>query len=207
MIIAFSGCDGVGKTTLLHETAKILQKQGYRVKAFKPLAQSTIFCQNLLTVKKGYPGTIGDLNTRLRLLIAFETYQISNKLLEEQYEYDYILLDRWTLCQRVYGAVWQNVEPLAEHILDQCIIPDITFIIDAEEQVVDRRLAQRKERKPIEDMYALKRVLRRYRQIAEKANDRTILIDNSNREIETTLQCIVNEINRCLVAEKEVKEC
>lgn len=199
MIIAFAGCDGVGKTTLLYETEKILQNQGYRVKAFKPLAQSTPFCQNLLAIKKGYPCSVGDLNTRLRLLIAFETYQISLRVQEEQKEYDYILLDRWTLCQRIYGAVWQNVEPLAEHILDQCLKPDLTFIIDADEKVVDRRLSQRSERKPIEDMYALKRVLRRYRNYAKTTRDSIVLIDNIDGEMESSVQRIINELKGHLI--------
>lgn len=206
MIVVFAGCDGTGKTTLLHETEKTLREQGYRVKALKPLAQSTPFCQHLLMIKKGYPGSVNDLNTRLRLLIAFETYQISLKLLEEQNKYDYILLDRWTLCQRIYGAVWQNVEPLAEHILDKCLKPDVTFIIDADERVVDRRLSERSERKPIEDMYALKRVLRRYRQYASMAKERTILVDNNDGKMESSLRCIINELTNFHQADSHIGE-
>ncbi len=200
MIIAFAGCDGVGKTTLLYETEKMLRSQGYSVKAFKPLAQSTPFCQSLLTIKQGYSGTTGDLNTRLRLLIAFETYRISLKLKEEQNKYDYILLDRWTLCQRVYAAIWQNIEPLAEHILNQCLDPDITFIIDADEEDVDRRLSQRTERKPIENMFALKRVLRSYRNHAKLTRNKFVLIDNREGKMESAVQEILNKLNEFVPA-------
>lgn len=190
MLVAFAGCDGVGKTTIMHAVQSKLIEKGYSVKALKPLAQGTEFSDNIRAIRCGYEENAHTLNNKIRVLIAYETLRISKIISAELENFDFILLDRWTLCQIVYAIVWQNEEPLADHILQLCIKPDITILIDGDEDMVNRHIDMRSEREDIEDRAALRRILRTYRKFA--ANDNSIkMVVNEAGLIEKTIENVL----------------
>lgn len=193
MLVAFAGCDGVGKTTIIRAVQAKLIEKGYSVKVLKPLAQGTEFSGNIRVIRCGYKENKHTLNNKIRVLIAYETFCVSKMISAELENFDFILLDRWTLCQIVYATVWGNEEPLADHILQLCIKPDITILVDGDEDVVNRHIDMREQREDIEDRAALRRILRTYRKFA--ANDDSIKrVVNEEGLIEKTIENVLEHL-------------
>ena len=193
MLVAFAGCDGVGKTTIIDCVGKQLEQNGYKVKTLKPLSQENEYVGDIAKIKRGYVGDPHEINTKTRLIIAYVTYLASKSIENDIGNFDFILLDRWTLCQRVYATVWQNMDTLADHILDQCVKADMTILIDGDENMVNKHIESRIEREEIENKYALRRVLRTYRKYAQKDNSIRVIV-NKEGCLEETIQEIVDVI-------------
>ena len=191
MLVAFAGCDGVGKTSIISCVRRSLEQQGFRVKALKPISQENECVREIARIKQGYIGNPHDVNTKTRLIIAYATYLASKAIEKDMEEYDYVLLDRWTLCQRVYATVWQNEDSFADHILDQCIRADVTILIDGDENMVNKHIESRAEREEIENKYALRRILRTYRKFAKKDSNIQVVV-NREGEMEEAVRTIVD---------------
>lgn len=104
----------------------------------------------------------------------------SEKIKEAHSSFDYVLVDRWTMCQEVYDKTWFVWNDFINECLALCYKPDIVFLISAEMDIVQRRLSSRPVVKETENIFSLKRVNRLYHNLAKEngweviENDKTL---------------------------------
>lgn len=182
MIIAFVGVDGTGKTTLLSKFEKYLKKNNKQVQILKALKPGTNFLTNYNIVKhefiKDYPDKLHYFNIISSHLMSFDLFQQSEYLKKINNDDNVILLDRWAICQKLYSQVWMAENQFSKMVYKMCLVPDLTFVLDCELNVIKKRLELRGGANEFENYLALRRLKKKYIRYAE-SDENAILIRNN----------------------------
>ncbi|MEM0348994.1 MAG: dTMP kinase [Candidatus Caldarchaeum sp.] len=154
-VVAWEGVDGSGKTTLMNAVVSKLAERGHGVQTYKTpsLTPSGIFAAQ----HGNRPET--DPLTRMLLFLAntSDDSSVIKKIIEEK-KPDYMMIDRYSLCSVVYGfALWSKrygrkveeklftqfieiVEMLGKDVFAK---PDLTVVVEVDEETRRRRTAQK----------------------------------------------------------------
>lgn len=183
-LIAFVGMDGVGKTGILNSIYSILVERGKKVAKIKPESGDTEIAKVLRMIRDAYSQKDKqqqrELNQKIAEALALDLLKASEKIKEAHSSFDYVLVDRWTMCQEVYDKTWFVWNDFINECLTLCYKPDIVFLISAEMDIVQRRLSSRPVVKKTENIFSLKRVSRLYHNLAKEngweviENDKTL---------------------------------
>ncbi|WP_158318799.1 dTMP kinase [Robertmurraya kyonggiensis] len=191
MFIAFSGIDGAGKTTIINAIERWLRSEGYNVNSMKSVKGDSIYCNNFekiisnykKTYSENFPGKYGSI------ILAFKLFQESEEIKSFSRDNNIILMDRWKLCHDAYSSAYLLNSKALKSILDNCIEPDITFLIDVNLSVALERISQRDVIKKQETYPVLYRAKKRYLQAAKEKNN-IFLIGNSDGELNEAIEKI-----------------
>ncbi|MDR0404883.1 MAG: hypothetical protein LBH37_03750 [Oscillospiraceae bacterium] len=185
MIIAFVGVDGTGKTTLLSKFAEYLKQTGKTVTIIKALRPDTTFAKNYNMVRKEffekYPNKKHELNVIGSYIMGFDLLQNSEDIKDSDSSNKVIILDRWAICQQLYAKVWIAENDFTNIVYSMCLEPDLTFVIDSEMDLIEKRIQSRGGANEFENILCLRRLKKLYCKYAME-NEKAILIKN-NREI------------------------
>lgn len=197
-LIAFVGMDGVGKTGILNSIYSILVERGKKVAKIKP---ETEIAKVLRMIRDAYSQKDKqqqrELNQKIAEALALDLLKTSEKIKEAYSSFDYVLVDRWTMCQEVYDKTWFVWNDFINECLALCYKPDIVFLISAEMDIVQRRLSSRPVVKETENIFSLKRVNRLYHNLA-KENGWEVIENNK------TLDDAVSKVYQKLLEEPSV---
>ncbi|HAU86735.1 MAG TPA: hypothetical protein DCW90_14960 [Lachnospiraceae bacterium] len=195
MIIAFVGIDGSGKTTLLSEFAKYVVSTGKKVQIIKALNQKTQFMKNYNSVRKKFFEQHEDKKHELNVIgsyiMSFDLLQQSELIKQQDSSDTVTILDRWAICQQLYAKVWMATNDFTNIVYDMCLEPDITFVINADLNVIEQRIEQRGGANEFENMMSLRRLRKLYLKYAD-GHDKAVLVEN-NGEFNEALQKIIQE--------------
>lgn len=200
-LIAFVGMDGVGKTSILNSIYSILVERGKKVAKIKPESGDTEIAKVLRMIRDTYSQKDKqqqrELNQKIAEALALDLLKTSEKIKEAYSSFDYVLVDRWTMCQEVYDKTWFVWNDFINECLALCYKPDIVFLISAEMDIVQRRLSSRPVVKETENIFSLKRVNRLYHNLA-KENGWEVIENNK------TLDDAVSKVYQKLLEEPSV---
>lgn len=200
-LIAFVGMDGVGKTGILNSIYSILVERGKKVAKIKPESGDTEIAKVLRMIRDAYSQKDKqqqrELNQKIAEALALDLLKTSEKIKEAYSSFDYVLVDRWTMCQEVYDKTWFVWNDFINECLALCYKPDIVFLISAEMDIVQRRLSSRPVVKETENIFSLKRVNRLYHNLA-KENGWEVIENNK------TLDDAVSKVYQKLLEEPSV---
>ena len=200
-LIAFVGMDGVGKTGILNSIYSILVERGKKVAKIKPESGDTEIAKALRMIRDAYSQKDKqqqrELNQKIAEALALDLLKTSEKIKEAYSSFDYVLVDRWTMCQEVYDKTWFVWNDFINECLALCYKPDIVFLISAEMDIVQRRLSSRPVVKETENIFSLKRVNRLYHNLA-KENGWEVIENNK------TLDDAVSKVYQKLLEEPSV---
>lgn len=200
-LIAFVGMDGVGKTGILNSIYGILVERGKKVAKIKPESGDTEIAKALRMIRDAYSQKDKqqqrELNQKIAEALALDLLKTSEKIKEAYSSFDYVLVDRWTMCQEVYDKTWFVWNDFINECLALCYKPDIVFLISAEMDIVQRRLSSRPVVKETENIFSLKRVNRLYHNLA-KENGWEVIENNK------TLDDAVSKVYQKLLEEPSV---
>lgn len=200
-LIAFVGMDGVGKTCILNSIYSILVERGKKVAKIKPESGDTEIAKVLRMIRNAYSQKDKqqqrELNQKIAEALALDLLKTSEKIKEAYSSFDYVLVDRWTMCQEVYDKTWFVWNDFINECLALCYKPDIVFLISAEMDIVQRRLSSRPVVKETENIFSLKRVNRLYHNLA-KENGWEVIENNK------TLDDAVSKVYQKLLEEPSV---
>lgn len=200
-LIAFVGMDGVGKTSILNSIYSILVERGKKVAKIKPESGDTEIAKVLRMIRDTYSQKDKqqqrELNQKIAEALALDLLKTSEKIKEAYSSFDYVLVDRWTMCQEVYDKTWFVWNDFINECLALCYKPDIVFLISAEMDIVQRRLSSRPVVKETENIFSLKRVNRLYHNLA-KENGWEVIENNK------TLNDAVSKVYQKLLEEPSV---
>lgn len=195
MFIAFCGIDGSGKTTIIKEIRKWLLSLGYDVKTLRPLKATSFYSKNFKIVTNHYkerftenfPGHDGSV------LLGFNLVQESERMLKTKKENQIVLIDRWTPCHEAYSYAHLIKSKQLQAILDSCLIPDMTFLINVDLNVALNRISSRNQVKEQESYPILYRARKKYLKNAETTKGIQI-INNNDGELEKAIHSIKEAI-------------
>lgn len=109
-LIAFVGMDGVGKTGILNSIYSILVERGKKVAKIKPKSGDTEIAKVLRMIRDAYSQKDKqqqrELNQKIAEALALDLLKTSEKIKEAYSSFDYVLVDRWTMCQEVCDKTW-----------------------------------------------------------------------------------------------------
>ena len=184
MIIAFVGIDGSGKTTLLEQFANYLEKNDKKVSVLKALRPDSEFMRNYNVIREKYllkhAEKKREFNTINSYIMSFDLFQQSEALKELDAPDKVILLDRWAICQQLYSKVWMAENDFSKLAYGMCLEPDITFVIDADMEIIEQRIESRGGANEFENMLCLRRLKKMYINYSKEAHH-AILIKNNNK--------------------------
>lgn len=183
MIISFCGIDGAGKSSLIELTEKELKNNGYSVFVFKSVSSKSLFCKQFEQVscyyKKKYMRNIP--TNYSSILLAFKLFQDSQFIDKIKDKFDFILLDRWVPCHKAFSRTYLTQSDLLDCILESCINPDLTFIVNTDINTSQRRILERGSIKKQESFYILYRAQKYYLEYSKNKN--CYLIENEDDKL------------------------
>ena len=177
--IVLDGTEGSGKSTQLHKIATYLRRSGKTVHTTREpggTAVSEAIREILLTASLS-----PDPQTELLLIFAARCEHLVKEIRPRLARGEWVLSDRFNDATYAYQGYGRGL-PLSkitalEHWLQEDFQPDLSLILDVAEEVVERRLAKRKENKDRmerEDHAFFLRVTEGYRTRATLAHAVTI---------------------------------
>lgn len=189
-IFAIEGMDGLGKSTLVKNLAKLIidadpTQLGARIERFP--SQGSIG----KLIRENLSGEGGLLPECLYLLFAADARDRLPALRQSVLEGEVVLVDRHPLwSQLAYQPEFHPEEVVRGAVLG-VEPPDYTFVLDAPVEVAMRRIEERGEKRSIyEDRARLERVRRRYLDLAAAQNSRFTAFDVSEISALDLADCI-----------------
>jgi dTMP kinase len=187
MIIAFVGIDGSGKTTLLSRFAVYLEEKGKKVQIIKALRPDSVFINNYNMIRnefcRKHPDKKHEFNIISSYIMSFDLLQQSEGIKALNSDDTVIILDRWAICQQLYAKVWMAENDFSNIAYQMCFEPDLTFVIDADMNLIDQRLESRGGANEFENILSLRRLKKLYLKYARE-NEKAVLVQNNNEIIE-----------------------
>ncbi len=194
-LIAFVGIDGAGKTSILNAVYSILAAQRKKIARLKPASGNTEIAKTLRLIRNAYSHKDKqqqrEINQKIAEVLAVDLLKTSERIKEMYSSYDYVLVDRWTMCQEVYDKTWLVWNSFINECLALCYKPDMVFLISAEMDLVQKRLSNRPVVKETENILSLKRVNRLYHSLAKENG--WIVIKN-NQRLDDAVSIVYNKL-------------
>lgn len=201
-LIAIMGIDGSGKTTLVGNLAKC----GYGIDDWKCMSifDNSIFTKELEMVAGQQGKTRRECFSKELRSITWRSDLINNVfryVIPELDKGSTIILDRYTLCNKVYSSLEKSGLGYMDKILEVLPKPDLGIYLDVDIDVALRRINERtgKERAPYEKKEGLIDLERKYEKLMPQEGYPIVKINANLSEKEVTrsaLDAIIRVINK-----------
>lgn len=201
-LIAIMGIDGSGKTTLVGN----LEKCGCEMDNWKCMSifDNPIFTEELEKIAKQQGKTRRECFSKELRSITWRSDLINNVfryVIPELERGSTIILDRYTLCNKVYSSLEKSGLGHMDKILEVLPKPDLGIYLDVDIDVALRRINKRsgKERAPYEKKEGLIDLERKYKKLMLQEGYPILEINANLSEKEVTrsaLDAIIRIINR-----------
>lgn len=203
--IAFEGCDGAGKSTIVRMLNEYLLNKNLKVLATKEPGGSEI-CKQIRSVIVNKNNTEMDTNTEL-LLYAADRAQHLSEIIEPALKDGYIVIcDRYIDSNLAYQGVARGLGVDKIMNINKFInyrVPDLTIFLDVKPEIGLSRINKDKSREvnrlDLESLDFHNKVYKGYQKLI-KDNPNRIISINANRKSEEILKDIIT------IVEKKIKE-
>ncbi|MEW5897118.1 MAG: dTMP kinase [Nanoarchaeota archaeon] len=192
--LVFEGCHASGKTTLARRLSDSLGDKGKKV-----LLTKEPFNENIRAIIEKISEEEAKLQGNLAVLylLSADRYLHLDFIGEQLEENDFVISDRYILSSLVYQQMQGISASVIEEANSFCIVPDLTFFVDAPLDVRLRRSKNEDRKKPdtyFRKKYELERDL--YNQICKDFSDRYKIIRINNDQ---PLDTVVTDLEKSLL--------
>ena len=196
--ITFEGIDGCGKSTQARLLLDYMNKSGVETILVREPGGTNISESVREILLHSSPGQMGD-RTESLLMTASRAQLTQEVIIPNMDQGKFVIADRYSDSTLAYQGGGRNldIEWLIElnNYATFTLLPDITFFVDIRSEEALRRLDSNKDRIEGEGIEFQARVRKTYHELAERFNDRYVLLDGYGK-INDIHQKVLNEMIR-----------
>ena len=196
--ITFEGIDGCGKSTQARLLLEYMNKSGVESILVREPGGTNISESIREILLHSSSGQMGD-RTESLLMTASRTQLTQEVIIPNMDQGKFVIADRYSDSTLAYQGGGRNLdfEWLIElnNYATFTLLPDITFFVDIRSEEALRRLDSNKDRIEGEGIEFQARVKKTYHELAERFNDRYVILDGYG-EIDDIHQKVLNEMIR-----------
>jgi len=196
--ITFEGIDGCGKSTQAKLLLEYMNKSGVETILVREPGGTNISESIREILLHSSSGQMGD-RTESLLMTASRAQLTQEVIIPNMDQGKFVIADRYSDSTLAYQGGGRNldVEWLIElnNYATFTLLPDITFFVDIRPEEALRRLDSNKDRIEGEGIEFQARVRKTYHELAERFNDRYVILDGYG-EIDDIHQKVLNEMIR-----------
>ena len=196
--ITFEGIDGCGKSTQAKLLLDYMNKSGVETILVREPGGTNISESVREILLHSSAGQMGD-RTESLLMTASRAQLTQEVIIPNMDQGKFVIADRYSDSTLAYQGGGRNldIEWLIElnNYATFTLLPDITFFVDIRSEEALRRLDSNKDRIEGEGIEFQARVRKTYHELAERFNDRYVILDGYS-EIGDIHQKVLNEIIR-----------
>jgi len=196
--ITFEGIDGCGKSTQARLLLEYMNKSGVESILVREPGGTNISESIREILLHSSSGQMGD-RTESLLMTASRAQLTQDVIIPNMDQGKFVIADRYSDSTLAYQGGGRNldIEWLIElnNYATFTLLPDITFFVDIRSEEALRRLDSNKDRIEGEGIEFQARVRKTYHELAERFNDRYVILDGYG-EIDDIHQKVLNEMIR-----------
>ena len=196
--ITFEGIDGCGKSTQARLLLEYMNKSGVETILVREPGGTNISESIREILLHSSSGQMGD-RTESLLMTASRAQLTQEVIIPNMEQGKFVIADRYSDSTLAYQGGGRNldIEWLIElnNYATFTLLPDITFFVDIRSEEALRRLDSNKDRIEGEGIEFQARVRKTYHELAERFNDRYVILDGYG-EIGDIHQKVLNEMIR-----------
>ena len=196
--ITFEGIDGCGKSTQARLLLDYMNKSGVETILVREPGGTNISESVREILLHSSPGQMGD-RTESLLMTASRAQLTQEVIIPNMDQGKFVIADRYSDSTLAYQGGGRNldIEWLIElnNYATFTLLPDITFFVDIRSEEALRRLDSNKDRIEGEGIEFQARVRKAYHELAERFNDRYVILDGYSK-INDIHQKVLNEMIR-----------
>jgi len=196
--ITFEGIDGCGKSTQAKLLLDYMNKSGVETILVREPGGTNISESVREILLHSSSGQMGD-RTESLLMTASRAQLTQEVIIPNMDQGKFVIADRYSDSTLAYQGGGRNldIEWLIElnNYATFTLLPDITFFVDIRSEEALRRLDSNKDRIEGEGIEFQARVRKTYHELAERFNDRYVILDGYG-EIDDIHQKVLNEMIR-----------
>ena len=197
--ITFEGIDGCGKSTQAKLLLEYMNKSGVEtILVREPGGTNISESIREILLHSSSSGQMGD-RTESLLMTASRAQLTQEVIIPNKDQGKFVIADRYSDSTLAYQGGGRNldIEWLIElnNYATFTLLPDITFFVDIRPEKALRRLDSNKDRIEGEGIEFQARVRKTYHELAERFNDRYVILDGYS-EIGDIHQNVLNEMIR-----------
>ena len=196
--ITFEGIDGCGKSTQARLLLEYMNKSGVETILVREPGGTNISESIREILLHSSSGQMGD-RTESLLMTASRAQLTQEVIIPNMDQGKFVIADRYSDSTLAYQGGGRNldIEWLIElnNYATFTLLPDITFFVDIRSEEALRRLDSNKDRIEGEGIEFQARVRKTYHELAERFNDRYVILDGYG-EIGDIHQKVLNEMIR-----------
>ena len=196
--ITFEGIDGCGKSTQARLLLEYMNKSGVETILVREPGGTNISESIREILLHSSSGQMGD-RTESLLMTASRAQLTQEVIIPNMDQGIFVIADRYSDSTLAYQGGGRNldIEWLIElnNYATFTLLPDITFFVDIRSEEALRRLDSNKDRIEGEGIEFQARVRKTYHELAERFNDRYVILDGYG-EIGDIHQKVLNEMIR-----------
>ena len=196
--ITFEGIDGCGKSTQARLLLEYMNKSGVESILVREPGGTNISESIREILLHSSSGQMGD-RTESLLMTASRAQLTQEVIIPNMDQGKFVIADRYSDSTLAYQGGGRNldIEWLIElnNYATFTLLPDITFFVDIRSEEALRRLDSNKDRIEGEGIEFQARVRKTYHELAERFNDRYVILDGYG-EIGDIHQKVLNEMIR-----------
>ena len=196
--ITFEGIDGCGKSTQARLLLEYMNKSGVETILVREPGGTNISESIREILLHSSSGQMGD-RTESLLMTASRTQLTQEVIIPNMDQGKFVIADRYSDSTLAYQGGGRNldIEWLIElnNYATFTLLPDITFFVDIRPEEALKRLDSNKDRIEGEGIEFQARVRKTYHELAERFNDRYVILDGYG-EIDDIHQKVLNEMIR-----------
>ena len=196
--ITFEGIDGCGKSTQARLLLEYMNKSGVETILVREPGGTNISESIREILLHSSSGQMGD-RTESLLMTASRAQLTQEVIIPNMDQGKFVIADRYSDSTLAYQGGGRNldIEWLIElnNYATFTLLPDITFFVDIRSEEALRRLDSNKDRIEGEGIEFQARVRKTYHELAERFNDRYVILDGYG-EINDIHQKVLNEMIR-----------
>ena len=196
--ITFEGIDGCGKSTQARLLLEYMNKSGKETILVREPGGTNISESIREILLHSSSGQMGD-RTESLLMTASRAQLTQEVIIPNMDQGKFVIADRYSDSTLAYQGGGRNldIEWLIElnNYATFTLLPDITFFVDIRSEEALRRLDSNKDRIEGEGIEFQARVRKTYHELADRFNDRYVILDGYG-EIDDIHQKVLNEMIR-----------
>ena len=196
--ITFEGIDGCGKSTQARLLLEYMNKSGVETILVREPGGTNISESIREILLHSSSGQMGD-RTESLLMTASRAQLTQEVIIPNMEQGKFVIADRYSDSTLAYQGGGRNldIEWLIElnNYATFTLLPDITFFVDIRSEEALKRLDSNKDRIEGEGIEFQARVRKTYHELAERFNDRYVILDGYG-EIADIHQKVLNEMIR-----------